>query len=99
MSNRGKPWAPTGGSPVCNLKEHVLFSVSQDTLQYKYNPQGQRRRARHSKLASSRAEAAPDTLMEAPAAADSEARIIQSLLKDRDIPAKVQSEAVHDIPH
>lgn len=37
--------------------------------------------------------------MEAPTAADSEARIIQPLLKDCDIPVKVQSKAVHDIPH
>ena len=78
----------------------MFFSVSQGTLQYKYNPQGQRGRARHSKLVSSWAEMTPDTLMEAPTAADSEVRIIQSLLKDCDIPVKAQSkEAVHDIPH
>lgn len=74
--------------------------MSQDTVQCKYNPQEQQTRARHSKLASSGAETAPDTLMEALTAADSEVQIIHSLLRDCDIPVKVQSKkAVHDIPH
>ena len=87
---RAKPGASAPGSPVCNLTEHGFSSVPQDTLQYKYNPQGQRRRARHPKPASPRAEMAPDTLMAAPTAADSEARTVQSLLTGCDIPVQAQ---------